>query len=243
MTLSQAYNGWSIQSQNRKHYNATKEMFRKSWFMLETNQPCSYYTEQILGEALAKTRVIETYKVNAASVMIQVLEFANFAEPKVNPKPDFTIRDLMKYTRREAVEEETNNIKEKIMETKTSPIKKSKRICQLDPETLKVVMIFESTNKAQKEFGITNINRSAKRRTLNGGYYWCYPGEENEVKPKEIQQKKTGPVAQKPKLLKVKPEVIVKHKTLGDYTNEELVAEIRRRGWTGKFKMITEIEL
>lgn len=242
MTLSQAYNGWSIQSQNRKHYNATKEMFRKSWFMLETNQPCSYYTEQVLGEALAKTRVIETYKVNAASVMIQVLEFANFAEPKVNPKPDFTIRDLMKYTRGEV--EENNNIKEeKIMETKTSPIKKSKRICQLDPETLKVVMIFESTNKAQKELGITNINRSAKRKTLNGGYYWCYPGEENEFKPKDIQQKKKGPVAQKPKPFKVKPEVIVKHKTLEDYTNEELVAEIRRRGWTGKFKMITEIEL
>ena len=39
MTLSQAYNSWSIQSQNRKHYNATKEMFRKAWFMLETNQP------------------------------------------------------------------------------------------------------------------------------------------------------------------------------------------------------------
>ena len=99
MNLGQAYQGWQQQSQNRQLYVKTREAFRKAWFTLPTNQPCSYYTKQILGEALAATREIESNKAKAASVMIHVLTFANFAEPKFNPKPDFTLEDLMEYTR------------------------------------------------------------------------------------------------------------------------------------------------
>lgn len=44
--------------------------------------------------ALAETRVVESDKVKAASVIIHVLTWANFAEPKWNPKPDFTMDDI-----------------------------------------------------------------------------------------------------------------------------------------------------
>lgn len=99
MNLRQAYDGWAQQQQNRALYVKTRDAFRKAWFMLETNKPCSYYTRQILGEALAQTRVVESMKVSAASVMCHVLTWANFAEPKFNPKPDFTYSDLMEYTK------------------------------------------------------------------------------------------------------------------------------------------------
>lgn len=99
MNLSQAYLGWQQQSENRKLYVNTRDAFRKAWFTLPTNKPCSYYTKEILGEALAATREIESNKTKAASVMIHVLTFANFAEPKFNPKPDFTYHDLMEYTK------------------------------------------------------------------------------------------------------------------------------------------------
>ena len=99
MNLAQAYSGWQQQSQNRTLFAKTREAFRKAWFYLPTNKPCSYYTKEVLGEALAKTREIESNKANAASVMIHVLTFANWAEPKFNPKPDFTIDDLMEYTK------------------------------------------------------------------------------------------------------------------------------------------------
>ena len=99
MNLAQAYSGWQQQSQNRTLYAKTKEAFRKAWFDLPTNKPCSYYTKEVLGEALAKTREIESNKAKAASVMIHVLTFANWAEPKFNPKPDFTMDDLMEYTK------------------------------------------------------------------------------------------------------------------------------------------------
>ena len=99
MNLAQAYSGWQQQSQNRTLFAKTREAFRKAWFYLPTNKPCSYYTKEVLGEALAKTREIESNKANAASVMIHVLTFANWAEPKFNPTPDFTIDDLMEYTK------------------------------------------------------------------------------------------------------------------------------------------------
>ena len=94
MNLRQAYDGWSQQEQNRTLYVKTREAFRKAWFALPTNKPCSWYTCDVLALALAETHVIESDKVKAASVMVHVLTWANFAEPKWNPKPDFTMNDL-----------------------------------------------------------------------------------------------------------------------------------------------------
>lgn len=99
MNLQQAYQGWQQQSQNSELYKKTRDAFRKAWFQLPTNKPCSYYTKEVLGEALAATREIESVKAKAASVMIHVLTFANFAEPDDNPKPDFSFGDLMEYTK------------------------------------------------------------------------------------------------------------------------------------------------
>lgn len=94
MNLRQAYDGWSQQEQNRQFYVKTRDAFRRAWFTLPTNKPCSWYTKDVLALALAETRVVESDKVKAASVMIHVLTWANFAEPKYNPKPDFEIKDV-----------------------------------------------------------------------------------------------------------------------------------------------------
>ena len=95
MNLSQAYLGWQQQSENRKLYVNTRDAFRKAWFTLPTNKPCSYYTKEVLGMALAETREVESVKTKAASVMCQVLSWAHWAEPKFNPEPDY----LMEYTK------------------------------------------------------------------------------------------------------------------------------------------------
>lgn len=99
MNLGQAYQGWQQMEENRELYIKTRDAFRKAWFQLPKNKPCSYYTKEVLGNALAATYVIESFKAKAASVMIHVLNFANWAEPKFNPKPDFTFEDLMEYTK------------------------------------------------------------------------------------------------------------------------------------------------
>lgn len=94
MNLRQAYDGWGQQSQNKQLYVNTRDAFRRAWFTLPTNKPCSWYTKDVLALALAETRVVESDKVKAASVMVHVLTWANFAEPKWNPKPDFETKDV-----------------------------------------------------------------------------------------------------------------------------------------------------
>ncbi len=94
MNLRQAYDGWSQQSQNKQLYVKTRDAFRRAWFTLPTNKPCSWYTKDILALALAETRVVESDKVKSASVMVHVLTWANFAEPKWNPKPNFKTEDV-----------------------------------------------------------------------------------------------------------------------------------------------------
>lgn len=94
MNLRQAYDGWSQQEQNRQLYVKTRDAFRRAWFTLPTNKPCSWYTKDVLALALAETRVVESDKVKSASVMLHVLTWANFAEPKYNPKPDFKLEDV-----------------------------------------------------------------------------------------------------------------------------------------------------
>ena len=99
MNLRQAYDGWSQQSQNKQLYVKTRYAFRRAWFTLPTNKPCSWYTKDVLALALAETRVVESDKVKAASVMVHVLTWANFAEPKWNPKPDFETKDVTRLIR------------------------------------------------------------------------------------------------------------------------------------------------
>lgn len=99
MNLRQAYDGWSQQEQNRTLYTNTRDAFRRAWFTLPTNKPCSWYTKDVLALALAETRVVESDKVKSASVMVHVLNWAHFAEPKWNPKPDFTMNDVTRLIR------------------------------------------------------------------------------------------------------------------------------------------------
>lgn len=101
MNLTEAYLGWQQVKDNGQFYVKTRNDFRRAWLMLPTNKPCSYYTKEMLGEALAASSEAEGVKVRAASVMIQVLEWAHKEEPKECPKVKFTIDDLMAYVRGE----------------------------------------------------------------------------------------------------------------------------------------------
>ena len=101
MNLNEAYLGWQQVKDNGQFYMKTRNDFRRAWLMLPTNKPCSYYTKEVLGEALAASSEAEGVKVRAASVMIQVLEWAHKEEPKESPKVEFTLDDLMAYVRGE----------------------------------------------------------------------------------------------------------------------------------------------
>ena len=194
MNLSQAYLGWQQQSQNRDLYISTREAFRKAWFTLPTNKPCSYYTKEILGEALAATREIESNKTKAASVMIHVLTFANFAEPKFNPKPDFTYHDLMEYTKGPLADPDI-----------VKPQEKPSCLDDLDDTDLDIDPVTALPRKKMEQESVDSIRLREKMHNTEfeirrGGF----EPEDMEPKEKKPRGREPKPVAQiDPKTLNV----------------------------------------
>ena len=66
-----------------------------------------------------------------------------------------------------------------------------KPVLQLNPETLEVIKRWPNANYVMAKLGIFNVGRSIKRHSLCGGFYWCYPGEEEDFKP--TASKKSNP--------------------------------------------------
>lgn len=97
MNLDKAYETWGQLSDNRELYYKTKTLFRKMWWLIPTNKPCSYYTLPVLARALQQANGAHSDKVSAASVMVHVLNFANSVNND-NPKPSFVFQDILDYT-------------------------------------------------------------------------------------------------------------------------------------------------
>ena len=211
MNLAQAYQGWSEQSQNSELFKRTKEAFRKAWFTLPTNKPCSYYTKEILGTALAETRVIESSKARAASVMCHVLAWANWAEPKYNPMPDFKFEDLMEYTKgpladpdkvrqqKADIDDDTNDLDidpvtglpRKAMESEVEELKPLEKALKDMPEQM-VAFVPEQTEHGT-EWSVNDP------KDLNNE-----PKTENNMEPKKTRGKQPRQVCQiDPKTLQV----------------------------------------
>lgn len=127
-----------------------------------------------------------------------------------------------------------------------------KAVVQIDPISLKVIKVWPSTNAVTKQLGIQNIKRAIERHGQSGGYYWCRLGEEKGFKPmdnrvKKVAEKIFSPiVVQKPEPAPA-PEPVIEDvrecPTLLSATDEEIIEEIRRRGWKGTFSIVKTIEL
>ena len=56
-------------------------------------------------------------------------------------------------------------------------------VCQLHPDSLKVVARYDSIATAKLETGTFNIRRALDDHKMSGGFYWCRQGEEDSFKP------------------------------------------------------------
>ena len=216
MNLDKAYESWGQMSDNRELYYKTKTLFRKMWWLIPTNKPCSYYTLPVLARALQQANGAHSDKVSAASVMVHVLNFANSVNND-NPKPSFVFQDILDYTGEhpsqiEQTIERIEAAKEDKPLVKVKPAAKAKRmaelakrdggeaatkaakaVVQLDAETLQVIKVWPSCFAAQKELGIKNVQRAIVRHGISGGFYWCRPGDEEDFKPMDKRANNRAP--------------------------------------------------
>lgn len=153
---------------------------------------------------------------------------------------------------------------------KAKPKAKAKRtggrpstpICKIDPDTLKVVDYFESQKAACESVG-TDISKAIIRGYKSSGFYWC---KKSNAKAfiRILEAKKLNAEAKKPEvrqqhLAKIKEEretavanarqqfeeevVNTVANVLAKATDEELLTEIRRRGWQGSITIHKQVEI
>lgn len=155
------------------------------------------------------------------------------------------------------------NIKteETMKENKVSNL--AKKVVQIDPETMKPIQTWDSISLAQRECNARNIGRAIASRSAAGGYFWCFAGDEGDFNTdkkarKYVPRKKK---VQKPRRERKEnvakpanetagtespmnlPVVIEKTFDVTELSDEELIDEIRRRGWKGDLDVVKRVSL
>ena len=127
-----------------------------------------------------------------------------------------------------------------------------KQVVQLDAKTLAVVKTWPSAHAVRKELGIQNVQRAIDRHGLAGGCFWCQPGDEANFHPMDgrfnngAKPKRLPPMARAaaPKPVPAaEPYVAPENPALSAATDEQLLAEIRRRGWRGRVIITRAVDL
>lgn len=162
----------------------------------------------------------------------------------------------------ETIDVGTKNATKPKAKTKRTGGRPSTPICKIDPDTLKVVDYFESQKAACESVG-TDISKAIIRGYKSSGFYWC---KKSNAKAfiRILEAKKLNAEAKKPEvrqqhLAKIKEEretavanarqqfeeevVNTVANVLAKATDEELLTEIRRRGWHGSITIHKQVEI
>lgn len=142
---------------------------------------------------------------------------------------------------------------------KKRKIAKPRKVVQLDPKTYEPLKTYANAGEAGRAVGSTNILRAVKSNSMSAGYFWAYECDVKSFKPNEFSlthpaarfERKAKPVPTEghitPPLEELDSEADriheerlrdyeerrAKAEILAEYTNDELLGEIRRREWKG----------
>lgn len=168
--------------------------------------------------------------------------------PKVKVKPEAKAKREAELAKRTA------------KPAKKCKISKPRPVVQLDPKDYHPIKTYTSAGAAGRAVGSTNVLRAVKERTQSAGYFWAYERDVKDFKPNELSlthraarfQRKAKPALPAPEVIEAAIEDLdaasdrlheqqeemeaerrAKAEILAEYTNDELLSEIRRRDWKG----------
>lgn len=141
---------------------------------------------------------------------------------------------------------------------KKRKISKPKPVVQLDPKTYQPIKTYTSAGEAGRAVGSTNVLRAVKEHTQSAGYFWAYERDVKDFKPNELSlthraarfERKAKPIPAEDIAVaieeldsevdriheereRMEEERRAKYEILSQYTNDDLLSEIRRREWKG----------
>lgn len=151
-------------------------------------------------------------------------------------------------------------------------INKPRAVSQLDPVTLKLVKTYANASEGGRAVGSKNVLRAIQKHTLCGGYYWAFPDDVDNFAPSYLSDPKSlRNTTRHPKLTQrqlqqqriaeqdamteaqlesleearqaLEQEMDARADYLAQFSNDELLFEIRRRKWEGNVIIPQNIQL
>ena len=264
MTLKQAFTMWACAPRNTvlaaKSREAVQRVLMKKYNDIELEQ----FTESFARRIFSQSSESQEMKVKAASILVYLLEWGGDhghckrptftyeiaattpvtepEPPKVTVKPEALAKRQEELAQRENQEPKEETTME---EQKKTRGKQPIPVAQIDPETLALVKVWPSRCEAERGTGACNIDRAIAKKRMAGGFFWCMPDDAEGFKPNPLSNRAPKSAdTPKPKihLGKQKVEVPVKN-DITQFSDQEIIAEMKRRGWKGNVTMTISIDL
>lgn len=217
-----------------------------------------------IKDAFDSSGAMLSSKIRAMALLVYILSWA--AENGHCNKPNFSTsivwqkEDKEEFARAKAIvnrmrptappqepQEVKPKNKPKMTEKKESKKKKRggkpfRKVCKLDPDTLEVLETFDSIKEAAAASGLVKLSSPLSRHQKGNGYYWCYAEEAATFKPAPGHGKwpRSMTVAQQKF-----EQAITDHisEVLAKLSDDDLMAELKRRGFTGNITKTVSFSL
>lgn len=265
MTLKQAFTMWACAPRNTvlaaKSREAVQRVLMKKYNDIELEQ----FTESFARRIFSQSSESQEMKVKAASILVYLLEWGGdhghcqrptftyeiaASTPEVAPEPPkVTVKPEALAKRQEelaAKEQPKEQPKEEttMEEQKRTRGKQPIPVAQIDPETLALVKVWPSRCEAERGTGACNIDRAIAKKRMAGGFFWCMPDDAEGFKPNLLSNRapKSADTPKPKPSPKPKVEVPVKN-DITQFSDQEIIAEMKRRGWKGNVTMTISIDL
>ena len=265
MTLKQAFTMWACAPRNTalaaKSREAVQRVLMKKYNDIELKQ----FTESFARRIFSQSSESQEMKVKAASILVYLLEWGGdhghcqrptftyeiaASTPEVAPEPPkVTVKPEALAKRQEelaAKEQPKEQPKEEttMEEQKRTRGKQPIPVAQIDPETLALVKVWPSRCEAERGTGACNIDRAIAKKRMAGGFFWCMPDDAEGFKPNPLSNRapKSADTPKPKPSPKPKVEVPVKN-DITQFSDQEIIAEMKRRGWKGNVTMTISIDL
>lgn len=270
-TWSEAVEAWSRQPQNKIHWPKMKVSFEKIFSCLDRKLTCKECTMEVLASAMAEIIAERDDQKRCSAFMLQSLNYAAATYPEDNPMPKFTSFELVnraneiqqerwmpdvkpseEKTEHSALPEQTETPPapepepekpKDNAETKPSRNTKARKVVKLDPTTFQPICEYNSISAAQKATGAKNVDRAISKRSKAAGWYWCIKGDEADFKAQAtfVHGHKTGKKTKKEDPREHQAPVIPPEPFL--LSDDDLIEELRRRGFTGELNITKTYKL
>lgn len=246
-TWSEAVEAWSRQPQNKIHWPKMKVSFEKIFSCLDRKLTCKECTMEVLASAMAEIIAERDDQKRCAAFMLQSLNYAAATYPEDNPMPKFTSFELVNRANEIQQERWMHDVKPSEEKTEQDDADtKTRTVVQLSPDPLQPIAVFGSISEAEKATGIRNIYRAVANYSMAGGFFWCMEGDEEAVAKKAVIHRGGRPAAKKTQVKQheeVNMPPVVVHTTAQSLSDEDLIEELRLRGFTGELNITKTYKL